>query len=167
MLQGTRGGAYVVLGGSVITAYGLVGLATSNFLNAMTQLGTGDYLRLYALTFLIIVLGFATVLGGYLIASNGQWRHLAGAFLGVVGSLGGMILVLALLTTVVGLNQGFTTYGQTAAAQFNAAFEIQVIGSIIAIFFGFPLAMFGVMAGITDRRHELAENPDVASSPSS
>lgn len=166
-MQRAKGGAYVVLGGSMITAYGVVGLATSEFLNSMTTLGTGDYLRLWAMTFLVIVFGFATILGGYMLASNGRWRQLGGAALGVIGSFGGMLFALALITTVAGINSGISYFAQSQSqsAQFSITYEIQIIGSMAVAVAGFPLAMFGTMAGITSRQPESTENLGPGESP--
>ena len=151
----------MVLGGSIITAYGLVGLDTSIILNGMTTLGTSDYLRLWALTFLVIVLGFVTVLGGFLIGSKGDWKRWGGAALSVIGSLTGLILTLALSTTVVGLSSSIGYYANSAAsAQFSVSYEIQNIGGIVAIFLGFPLAMYGTMAGVMHWRHEVVDLPE-------
>ena len=158
----TRDGAFVVFGGSIITAYGLVSLATSYYLNGMTTLGTGDYLRLWALTFLVIAFGFATVLGGFLLASRGEWKRWGGAALSVIGSLMGMILALGLITTVAGLSSSISPYQVTSSqsAQFSLTLQIQVIGSIIAVFLGFPLAMYGMMAGVMHWFHEPDESPE-------
>jgi len=161
------GGAYVVLGGSVITAYGLVGLLTSIDLNGLTTLATGDYLRLWSLTYLVIAFGFVTILGGFLITSNGDWKHVGGAVLGVLGALVGTILALGLITTVAGIGAGVGYLGQTAgqSAQFSLAYEIQIMSCIAVTVAGFPLAMFGIMRGIVDQRHEPMEGPDFQENP--
>ena len=149
------------MGGSIITAYGLVGLDTSIILNSLTTLGTGDYLRLWALTFLVVIMGFVTILGGFLVGSKGEWKRWGGAVLSVIGALTGLILVLALITTVVGISSSIGYVGNTgSSAQFSVSYEIQVIGSIVAIFLGFPLAMYGTMAGVMHWRQETIEIPE-------
>lgn len=144
-MRKTREGAYTVLGGSILLAYGFIGLATSNFLSSLTQLATGDYLRLWSLTILMFVCGFVVVLGGFLIASTGRWKNLGGGILGILGSLVGAILCLSLLLTVVGLSQGAAA---SYSPQFNMSSELLVLGSIPAMFVGFPLGMFGSVAGV-------------------
>lgn len=129
----------------------MIGLATSNFLNNLTQLATGDYLRLWSLTILMIVCGFVVVLGGFLIASTGRWKNLGGGILGILGSLVGAILCLALLLTVVGLGQGV---GISYSPQFETSSELLIIGSIPVMFVGFPLGMFGSVAGVFSEEPE-------------
>jgi hypothetical protein len=164
----TIGGAYVVLGGSVITAYGFAALLTSIDLNGLTTLSTGDYLRLWSMTYLVIALGFAAILGGYLVASNGEWRHIGGALLGVLGSLVGTILALGLITTVAGLESSISYFAQgSQSAQFSLSYEIQVMSCIAVVVAGFPLAMFGIMRGVADRGHESTQVPDFQESPAS
>jgi hypothetical protein len=162
-----RGGGYVVLGGSIIIAYGLVGLLTSIDLNGMTTLATGDYLRLWSMTYLVIVFGFATILGGYLIASNGEWKRMGGAVLSVLGSLVGLILGLGLISTVAGIDSGIGYIVQTGSqsAQFGLAYEIEIITCMAVVVAGFPLAMFGTMRGMMDRGRDSTQGPDFQESP--
>jgi hypothetical protein len=146
------------MGGSILIAYGFIGLAASNFLSNLTQLATGDYLRLWSFTILTIVCGFAVILGGFLVASNGRWKNLGGGILGLLGSLVGAILCLGLLFTVVGLSQGVV--GLSQGIQFTTSYELLVIGSIPAMFVGFPLGMFGSVAGVFLEEPEPVDNTE-------
>ena len=155
-LRKTREGSFAVLGGSVIIAYGFVGVATSTFLSNLTQLGTGDYLRLWTLAILTIVCGFVIVLAGFLIASDGTWRVWGGGIIGILGSLIGVVVSLALILTIVGLEASNAfTFGSNA--QFNTSFELLVIGSIPTMFVGFPLSMYGSAGGVMSQDNESAE----------
>lgn len=155
-MRKTREGAFAVLGGSIQTAYAYVGIVTSNYLSILQQLPTGDYLRLWSLAFLMVVFGFAVILGGFMIASTGRWKVVGGGILGILGSLLGGIVSLALLTTSVGLNT--PTFNQPA--QFSVASEILFIGCILTMFIGFPIGMYGSVGGVFREEDERSEEPE-------
>ena len=132
----------------MLTALGLTALVTSNYLNS-SQLDTGTFLRLWSSTMLVLVLGFAVILAGFLMASKGRTRKLAGGILGVLSSFIGAFVNLVLITTTAGINPN---YG--LPAELGVAYELLIIGSIIALFVGFPLSMFGTVSSIVEREPE-------------
>ncbi len=105
----------------------------------------------------MVASGFLAIAGGFLIASVGSWRVFGGGVLGILGSILGALMSLALLTTTVGLSQNIAGFGPTA--QYSVSYEILFIGCIAAMFMGFPLGMYGSMAGIVG---EEAEQPSQA-----
>jgi hypothetical protein len=155
-LRNTKEGALVVLGGAIIFSYGFIGLSASDYLTNLTQLATGDYLRLWALTFLVIISGFILILAGFLIASTGRWKTLIGGALGVIGSVMGGILTIGLLLTVLGIGQNVTG-GLNQTYLFSIASQLLFFGSFPAMFVGFPLSMYGSAAGIMKEREKMTD----------
>jgi MFS family permease len=143
----TRDAAYTVLGGSVLTALGFSALATSSYLNS-NQLDTGTFLRLWTATILVLALGFVVILAGFLMASRGRMRRVAGGILGVIASFACAFVVLILITTTAGITPS------SFNNQEPIAFDILLIGTIISLFVGFPLSMFGSVPAIVERERE-------------
>ena len=153
-MRNTREGGLVVLGGAILFAYGFIGLAASNYLSNLTQLATGDYLRLWTITFLVLISGFILILAGFMIASTGRWKTLGGGILGIIGSMMGGILTIGLLLTVLSLGQGVTA-GFNQSYLFSIASQQLLFGSFPALFVGFPLGMYGSASSIMKERENL------------
>jgi hypothetical protein len=143
------------MGGSIFVALGFAALVTSNCLNSF-QLDTGTFLKLWTATILVPLLGFVVILAGFLTASSGRTRRLAGGAMGVFASIIGAFVSIILITTTAGVDQTITSSLEYNAsyAQFSVAYSILTIGSIIALFFGFPLGMFGSMPAIVEKEQE-------------
>ena len=155
-MRRTREGAYAVVAGSIFFAYGFIGLAASDYLNNLTQLSTGDYLRLWSITFAVLISGFVLILAGFLMASAGRWRTIGGGVLGILGSMVGGILTLGLLLTVQGIGQSVAaSYSQTYL--FSITSQLLLFGSFPAMFVGFPLGMYGSATAIMKEQEASAE----------
>jgi hypothetical protein len=133
----------------MVTALGFVALVTSNYLNSV-QLDTGTFLRLWSATLLVLILGFVIILGGFLMASTGRMKKVVGGILGVLASFAAAFVTLILITTTVGIN----SYNIGSSAQLSLASEILFVGSILVLFVGFPLGMFGTVSAIAEREPE-------------
>ena len=81
-------------------------------------------------------------------ATNGRMRRVAGGILGVLASLVGAFMTLILVTTTAGISP------QVGSARLGSALEILYIGSMITLFLGFPLSMFGTVSAIVERQPE-------------
>ena len=146
-----RDSAFTVMGGSISLALGFTALAASNYLSS-NQLDTGTFLRLWASTLIVPILGFVVILAGYMMASQRRTRRVAGGILGVIASVMNAFVVLALIAVTFGIGSGFSQ-----PAQESVVLEILIIGSIVALFVGFPISMFGTVPAIVDRETESIE----------
>jgi hypothetical protein len=157
-LHRSREGAFTVLGGSILIGQGFIGLATSTNLSNLTQLATGDYLRLWTFTILLILCGFVVLVAGFLLASEGNWRVFGGGFLGVLGSVVGALACLGLILDIVGLGSNASNFGSNP--QFSVSYELLLIGTIPAMLLGFPLGMYGSAAGLMGHEEKRSTSAD-------
>lgn len=152
-----RNAAFAVLGGSIYTAFGFVSFATNYFMSS-NRAGTGLTPELWASTIVALALGFVVILSGYLMASEGRGKRFNGGIAGVTASLAAPIVALIALTSTV-------KFSSTAAAtpQLGVTSELLFFGTIIALFIGFPLSMFGTVGAMTEARppEDAAETPAV------
>lgn len=156
----SRDAAFTVLGGSVTAAYGFTALVTSTYLNS-SQLPTGTFLALWTSTILVLALGFVVIVSGYLMAASGRLKRIAGGVMGVLAAFSVAFVDLILVTTTFGINPSLSS-----SSQYVLASELLFVGSIIALFLGFPLSMFGTVSAITERnsKDETSEIPEAPAS---
>jgi hypothetical protein len=131
----------------MVIVLGFTALSTSTYLSS-NQLDTGTYIRLWIATILILAFGFLIILSGFLMATSGRMKRAAGGIMGVIASFAGAFTTLILVTTTAGI----TTFG--TSPQLSLALEILFVGTIIALFAGFPLSMFGTVSSIVKREPE-------------
>ncbi len=144
-----RDRAFTVFGGSVLVAFGLVGIFSSGVLGSITTLSTGQFLGLWAETILALVFGFLAILAGPLLASENDGLRATGALLGIFSSLIGVIMVMLLLMGTEGLTSGISISGQM-----NLSFSMLTIGAIVVLFVGFPLSLAGSVGGLQGNKPE-------------
>lgn len=146
-----KSAAFTVMGGSILTALGFAALVTSTYISS-SQLDTATFLRLWSSTIIMLALGFVTLLGGFMIGTSGRMKRIAGAILAVIASFAGAFVSLILVTTTAAIASG--VINPNGAPQFALGYETLIIGTIITLFVGFPLSMFGTVNAITEREPE-------------
>lgn len=135
------------------TAFGFVAFATTYFLTS-NRAGTGPSTELWATTVLALAVGFVVMVSGYLMASEGRGKRFNGGIVGVTASLAAPIVDLFAFITTLGISPA-----STASAQLGVTSEFLFFGTIIALFIGFPLSMFGTVGAITEERPPEEQEP--------
>lgn len=124
-------------------AQGLVALVSTSLLSEAITLSTSQFLALWAETIFVIVIGFLIVVSAVLIGSNDDFNVMVGEAVGAVSSLVGAILILVLLNTNIGLTYTQVTNPLNYSPQLATFNEFLLLGSIITLFLGLPLALVG------------------------
>lgn len=139
--------AFTVLGGAIILSFGFAGGVASSYLSSAVQLSTGMFLRIWAEAILGMVIGSVAIVGGGLMATEGKTAKESGGVLGIISSVAGAMDSLVLLTTFVGAQ----TEVIVISPQLEVSYSVLYLGSILALFVGFPIVMFGSVAGLLYR----------------
>ena len=159
----SKGGAFAVMGGSIIAAFGFAALVTDTYIGS-GQLDSGTYFRLWSATALVIALGVLTMAGGVLTGGRGDRRRRVGVVLGVVASSAGAFASLLLIMIISGAGEALS--GSSALAQLSLGYEILFAGSIITLFAGFPLSLFGAASAYAEGEDEVEPAADPEKEPS-
>jgi len=135
-LESKTSGSLVLFGAAAYLAFSFSCLAFNANLASSTSSGTA--LQIWAEALVVVVLGVALVVSGALIGLD-RWPSYAGA-LGAFASILGALLIISYYLTAasVGINN----------ASAGASASLIDIGTIIALFVGFPIGFMGSFGGL-------------------
>jgi hypothetical protein len=141
-----------VLGGTILMAYAFSALFYSDYLTSSTQLETGAFLSLWGDTYISLVVGVLVIVAGVLVDSKRMIAKWAGGIIGVSCSIGGAVNALVLTQAVVTFSGNASLSSE--ASHLGMATVFLFIGTIAALFVGFPLGFSGAISGVMAQEPE-------------
>jgi len=142
---------WAVFSSSLFLACGLTAMALGGYLGNYLASQTGEFLRIWEQTGLMIVVGVISLVAAILLGSNKRRNFIIGAAVGAIASLAGVIVAFLLLITFTGIPSFAYASVNTPDTQGIILFLAFVISSLLSAFVGFPFGLAASIATITEK----------------